>query len=288
LELLDGPLAAPEDELRAPRRLAVAVDRRAFCRVERFEGGLEIHSKDTLQRVNAPDLARLSTATGPVARVKKALALAGVDSGARVVTQERVPEDAGLLVGAALSVALAAALDPDSGVPSTIARAAAVESALGSAAVLSDLHAAAFGGAHALSEVAAVRRLVVDPARLEECLLLVDAGLSGLDARRAPTVGPASASLVEALEAGRFDDVAGFLSRVHAGRLDEAPPGVSRVVRAIAAAGGAAWPCGRLVAVWAAPGSRSDGPREAVTAALREAGLRLFPVRVDVRGLEVE
>ena len=45
---------------------------------------------------------------------------------------------------------------------------------------------------------------------------------------------------------------------------------------------------GRLVAVWAPPGSRGPGRREAVEAALKAAGLKPLAVRVDLRGLELD
>jgi hypothetical protein len=79
-----------------------------------------------------------------------------------------------------------------------------------------------------------------------------------------------------------------LLSAVHRGRVDSAAPAVRRLVEGIERAGGAAWPSGRLIAVWAVPGARSPGPREAVAALVKEAGLRSFPARVDLRGLEVE
>jgi hypothetical protein len=55
-------------------------------------------------------------------------------------------------------------------------------------------------------------------------------------------------------------------------------------------AGGAAHalPQGRLVAVWAPPGSRGPGPGEAVREALKAAALKPVAIRVDLRGLEVD
>jgi hypothetical protein len=40
--------------------------------------------------------------------------------------------------------------------------------------------------------------------------------------------------------------------------------------------------------VWPPPGPGAPGGREAVLAAAKAAGLRLFPARVDLRGLDVE
>jgi hypothetical protein len=93
---------------------------------------------------------------------------------------------------------------------------------------------------------------------------------------------------VAALQAGRYGDVAGLLTALHRSRFAPASPEVRRIVKAVREAGGAAWPCGRLVAVWAPPGQRAAGPREAVLAAVQEAGARSFPARVDLRGLEVD
>jgi hypothetical protein len=58
----------------------------------------------------------------------------------------------------------------------------------------------------------------------------------------------------------------------------------------VRAAGGAAWRLdgGRLVAVWAPPGERGPGRREAVETALKAAGLKPLAVRVDLRGLELD
>ena len=44
----------------------------------------------------------------------------------------------------------------------------------------------------------------------------------------------------------------------------------------------------RILALWAPPGERGPGRREAVVAAAKVTGLRLFPARVDLRGLDVE
>ncbi len=132
-------------------------------------------------------------------------------------------------------------------------------------------------------------RLDADPARLEECLSLADPGPGSLQASppgaRAREIG---AEIADALGAGAYAEVAAMLSRVHAGRFDGAIPVVRKLVEAIALAGGAVWPSGRLLAIWAVPGANAPGPREAIAALLKEAGMRSFPARVDLRGLEVE
>jgi len=70
-----------------------------------------------------------------------------------------------------------------------------------------------------------------------------------------------------------------------------APDTVERVVDIASRAGGAAKPCGLgggLLAVWAEPGARGPGPREAVDGALRAAGFAPIRLRIDLRGLELE
>ena len=65
-----------------------------------------------------------------------------------------------------------------------------------------------------------------------------------------------------------------------------------RIAQLAHAKGAAARPCGRgpgsLMLVWAEPGERRDGPKEAVVAALKAAAYRTFACRLDLRGLEVE
>jgi hypothetical protein len=167
-----------------------------------------------------------------------------------------------------------------------------VEEALGGDPCVLELQAARVGGAHVLlasGGAGEVAVLDVDPARLEECLMLVDAGAAGdLAAPVRDRTGGAGGEVVAALRAGAYEAVAAPLAAFHRGRLDAAPAPVRQLGDEVARAGGVAWPCGRLLAVWAVPGAQADGPREKVAAALRAAGTRPFAVRVDVRGLEVE
>jgi hypothetical protein len=285
LEMIDGPLEG--DALDGVLRLAVALDRRVFCRVEPRAEGLEIQSRDTGERVEARDAGEI--ADGPAARVARMLLAEGIRAGIRIATQVRVPEDAGLGTSGALQVALLAALGR--GEVEILSRAGLASLPGEREIAASDRHAAVFGGVHALwmrSGTRSVERVATDPARVEECLLLVDPGPQ--EAFLAPPVGRPTAArrAVEALAAGAYDDVAAVLAEVHRPRFDAAPPAVKALAVAIERAGGAAWPSGRLVAVWAVPGARSPGPREAVASALKAAGVRSFPARVDVRGLEVE
>ena len=100
----------------------------------------------------------------------------------------------------------------------------------------------------------------------------------------------------EALLAGRFDEIVGLLAGEwearEARRRGTLRAEIERIAGTVRAAGGAARVCGggsragrRGVGP---PGARGPGRREAVAAALKAAGLRLFPARVDLRGLDVE
>ncbi len=299
----------------------VAIDRRAWCRVETGVAGVSIESKDTLQKAQGRTVSDLLGGGAPslVAEILRAL---GVESGVKVTTQSKVPAGSGLGGSSALAVAVAAAtaraigrdLDHDGLWP--IVRDAEAR-CIGVPTGVQDYHAALHGGVQALHlEAGAVRveRLRVDPARVEECLLLIDGGatrFSGINNWEvfkgqidgAPGVREALAAIADvagrvrgALLAERFEDVAELLAEEWAARKRLAPgvttPEIDRIAEAARAGGGAAKVCGAggggVVAVWAPPGARGPGPREAVEKTLTAAGFRVFPARVDLRGLEVE
>jgi hypothetical protein len=137
-------------------------------------------------------------------------------------------------------------------------------------------------------------RLDVDPGRIDESLMVVDAGETpeagtGAGVEPAGEGGAAlTGRIVEALGSGRYEEVVDLVaeeaSSVAVG------PGQRRVVDLARAAGGAARPLreGRLVAVWAPPGARGPGRREAVQAALQAAGWKPLAVHLDLRGLELD
>jgi hypothetical protein len=132
-------------------------------------------------------------------------------------------------------------------------------------------------------------RLGVDPGRIEECLTLVDAGARTEEPPT--TAGPPLAGvtevIAEALRTGKYELVVQLLAR----EADATPAGTGQrvVIDAVRRAGGAARPlAGRLVAVWAPPGARGPGLKEDVSAALKAGGWRVLPIRVDLRGLEVD
>jgi hypothetical protein len=181
------------------------------------------------------------------------------------------------------------------------ADAAAVGALLGSDERLeaAALAAALHGGtvvASRRAEGLEARPLDVDPARVEESLLLVDSGST----RTSPEGGGASGeaedmpAIGEALVAGRLEDAVALMAEQWSARVRRLPAlstaEIDRVVTLARDAGGAAWACGSgpagLVAIWAPPGGRGPGPREDVEAALSAAGLRPFPARVDLLGLD--
>jgi D-glycero-alpha-D-manno-heptose-7-phosphate kinase len=299
----------------------VAIDRRAWCRVETGFDGVEIESKDTLQKASGRTVAEI-LAAGKLTLAAHILQALGIATGVRVVTQFRVPAGSGLGGSSALAVAITGALArafdrelaPDEIWPLTRD---AEARAIGVPTGIQDYHPAIRGGALCLHlEPATIRVecLAVDPAKIEEALTLVDAGatrFSGInnwdvfkgqidgDARvrgALAAIASVARQVREALLAGRFEDLIGLMSEEWDARKRLAPgwttPEIDHIADVVRAAGGAAKVCGAggggIVAVWAPPGGRGPGLREAVLAAVKAAGLKLFPARVDVRGLDVE
>jgi D-glycero-alpha-D-manno-heptose-7-phosphate kinase len=299
----------------------VAVDRRAFCRVETGGTGVRVHSRDTLQKAEAASVAEL-LGGGVLSLVAQILRALEVETGIQVTIQSRVPAGSGLGGSSALAVAVAAAVsralgrptDPDSLWP--VVRDAEAR-CIGVPTGVQDYHAAIRGGVLGLRLEAGhigVDRLRTDPSRVEECLLLVNPGatrFSGLnnwevmkaqidgvaEVREALAAIAAVAGRVRAaLEEGRYDDVGPLLAEEWRARKRLAPgvttPDIDRLVEVVTRQGGAAKVCGAggggMVAVWAPPGARGNGVRERVEAALAEAGFAVQPFRVDLRGLEVE
>jgi D-glycero-alpha-D-manno-heptose-7-phosphate kinase len=300
--------------------VSVAVDRRAWCRAELGGEGVHVESKDTLQKASTATVEELP-ATGALSLVKEVLRALEVDSGVRVLTRSPVPEASGLGSAAALAVAVAAAvsaargraIDPDGLWP--LLR-DAESRRRGEPTGARDYQPALRGGTVALHlEPGRLRAeaVPVDPARVEESLLLLDSGApepsgpSDWEAVRARVDGDdrvreALGELAtlgrrtrEALVEGHLEDVVGLFAAEWEARLRLAPrastPEIDRVVEVARAVGAAAKPCGAgggsVVAVWAPPGARGPGLREAASEALTAAGFRVFPARVDLRGLEV-
>jgi D-glycero-alpha-D-manno-heptose-7-phosphate kinase len=299
----------------------VAVDRRAWCRVETGVAGVRIESRDTLQKAEGKDVSEI-LGSGTLSLVAQILRALGVESGLRVVTQSKVPAGSGLGGSSALAVAVAAAVGRAMGreldheglwpiVRDAEARCIGVPT--GVEVYLAALH----GGVLAIHlEAGAVRveRLRADPARVEESLLLVDGGatrFSGINnwdvfkgqidgdlrvrealAAIAALAGRARQALLD----DRFEDISDLIAEEWAARKRLAPgvttPDIDRIAEAARAGGGAAKVCGAggggVVAVWATPGPLGPGRREAVEKSLQAAGFRVFPARVDLRGLEVE
>jgi D-glycero-alpha-D-manno-heptose-7-phosphate kinase len=294
----------------------VAIDRRAWCRVETGVTGVRIESKDTLAKTEGRNLDEVLEG-GSLVLVACILRALGIESGVKVVTQSRVPAGSGLGGSSALAVAVAAAaseavgrpLDADGLWP--VVRDAEAQ-AIAVPTGIQDYLAAIHGGVLAIDLTPGrigVGRSPADPARVEECLVLVDAGatrFSGInnwDVFKGQIDGDATvrgalaeilaaaAGLREALATHRYEEVPTLIAREWVARKRLAPgvttPEVDRIVAAAESAGGAAKVCGAggggMVAVWAPPGRRA-----AALAAVVEAGFKPVPFRLDLRGLEVE
>ena len=262
-------------------RVGVAIDRRAWCRVETGVEGLVVESKDTLRKAQARTASELGGA-GPLGLVARVLQGLGVEAGVRVVTQSRVPEGAGLGEVAALGVAITGAAARALGLALGAGEIVRV-ARLASAPDAGECEVAARGGGP----------LAVDPGRVEESLLLIqcEAAVPPVASAEAPVVASVAGRVREALAAGRLEDLVGLWLEEWEARGAGAPEASRRIAGIVRAAGGAVRSPGRggsVLGVWAPPGARGPGRREAVLAAAREAGLRLFPARVDLRGLDVE
>jgi D-glycero-alpha-D-manno-heptose-7-phosphate kinase len=277
---------------------------------------VRIESKDTLARAEGRDVAEV-LASGALPLVAHILRALGVETGVKVVTQSKVPAGSGLGGSSALAVTIAAAVSTAFGRPLEadglwpVVRDAEAQ-AIAVPAGIQDYLAAIHGGVLGIElgpGTVAVERTGADPARVEECLLLVDAGatrFSGInnwDVFKGqidgdPVVREALAAIVgaarrlkTAFAAGRYDEVPALLAAEWEARKRLAPgvttPEVDRIVEAAVSAGGAGKVCGAggggMVAVWARPGRR-----DAAAAAVTAAGFRPVPFRVDLRGLEVE
>jgi len=280
-------------------RLSVALDRRASCRVEAIPGGVEIESKESLTKASAHDVSEL-VERSPRSLAAQALALLGAASGFRVVTEWKVPAGSGIEGGAALALATTAAVSRALGREDQASELVALAREVAERAGRTDehgLHAALFGGVvltRGRAGALEAERPAIDPGRIDESLLVVDGGApeAAGDDKASPPGPSALASrtgpIVEALRSGRYEDVVELLAEEPG--AGDAGPGQRRVVELVRAAGGAARPLGtgRLVAIWAPPGSRGPGRREAVEAALKAAGLKPLAIRVDLRGLELD
>ena len=294
----------------------VAIDRRAWCRVETGYGGVRIESKDTLTQAEGATVTDV-LGGGVLSLVAFILRALGIETGVKVVTQSRVPAGSGLGGSSALAVAIAAAashalgrpLDADGLWP--IVRDAEAQ-AIAVPTGVQDYLAAIHGGVLGIAlEPGALRtaRLDTDPGRVEESLLLVDAGatrFSGINnwdvfkgqidgqkgVREAlARIVSAARAMREALTSGRYADVPQVMADEWEARKALAPgvttPEVDQIVEAARVEGGAGKVCGAggggMVAVWA------DVDRKArIDAALRQKGFKVVPFRIDLRGLEVE
>jgi D-glycero-alpha-D-manno-heptose-7-phosphate kinase len=296
--------------------LNVAIDRRARTRVECWAAGLRLESADTGSLHEAAGASALAGAPGaPLAAfVLQAL---GVEAGLSVTTESRVPPGSGLGGSSALAVTIAAAVlhaRERAVVPNQLwplVRDAEAQ-CIGVPTGIQDYLAALHGGVNAVHLEAGgirVERLALDLQRIEEALLLVDAGatrFSGInnwEVFKARVDGDervrecleriraVAIAMRAALLEGRFDDVAPLLAEEWQARKRLAPsistPEIDSIVKLALEVGGAAKACGAggggIVAVWAPRGRR----RRAVEA-VRAAGFDVLDCGVDRRGLALE
>lgn len=273
--------------LRLGAGLGLALDRRVSCRLE-LGGtpGVEIEVKDALVRVRA-ERAQGLPSDGVAGWLAALVAASGLDGPLRLSTHARVPESTGLGVQAALAASVGAALLAAAGLPDTHEAIAALLRRGAPELPSADLWVSLLGGAVVLNADGRGVRLPVDPARLEEGLLLVETGLA------APSVGDSAwwpgadaGALESALRQGVSDRIAAELGR----SPSEGPPSDVRVAGLLQQArdaGAAAWLCAQgasgLLAIWTDP----DRRRELLEAA-RRAGLRPVGCRLDLLGLERE
>jgi hypothetical protein len=280
---LRGFEASAPCALRLHARVAVALDRRATCRAEPGGEALEVESKEALLRlrVGSPEELRASAVLGWLAPL---LAACEVGGGARLVLQARVPETTGLGVRASLAVAVAAAAltlrgkppDPDGLGGRVVAALPGLPAA--------DVWAAVRGGIVSVAEGKPGRRELLDPAPVEERLLLLDVGVAPAEPGDAePGLQPYDAgALLKALREGTPRDVPRLLRP----QAPPAPESAAAVAAKAEALGGQAWllrATSGLLAVWIEPDRRA-----ALLEHARAHGLRPVACRLDLLGCEVE
>jgi D-glycero-alpha-D-manno-heptose-7-phosphate kinase len=299
----------------------VAINRRAWTRVETGIHGVVIESKDTLSKVEGGSIAEILDGPEPplAAYVLRALEIEG---GIRVTTHSRVPAGSGLGGSSALAVAIAAAAARAVGreLPREalwpLVRDAEAQS-IGVPTGVQDYHAALRGGVLALHlrpgdiQVAKVQ---TDPGRVEESLALVEtkttrfSGINNWEVCRGQiegnpkvraalaTIARCAGGVLDALVGHRYEDVGPLIAEEWEARKDlgagVTTPEIDRIVEVALSCGAAAKVCGAggggMVAVWATPGQRESGKRERVVEALKAEGFRLVSFRGDLQGLEVE
>jgi D-glycero-alpha-D-manno-heptose-7-phosphate kinase len=295
--------------------LNVAIDRRAEAHIEPLASGLRIESVDTETTACAESAEALTRGAGSplAAYVLHAL---GFESGWSLKTLSRVPAGSGLGGSSALAVAIAAAAAGAAGRPFErdalwpVVRDAEAQ-CIGVPTGIQDYLAALYGGVNAIHLEAGrvrVEALPLDLERVEECLVLVDAGatrFSGInnwevfkarvdgDLAVKDALGAIAATAVrvrQALLAGAFDDVAPLVAEEWQARQKLSngvtTPEIDRIVKAALSVGGAGKVCGAggggMVAVWAPPPRR-----ERAKAAIREAGFQPVEFRIDRQGVRL-
>jgi hypothetical protein len=275
--------------------IAIALDRRASGRVERRAAGVRLESKQALARVEGDRLADLRVPAA-LAALREVLLAGGFDERVGAVVQARVPADTGLSPDLAATVASAAAglCLARGGVPAPEDVARLVERAFRDAGEGGGvdplvLWTALRGGCQRRLGTE-VRPVALDPAWIEQSLLLADSGVPARPRAGGCGPSPVDAALETALHAKDGE----ALPRLIAAGWEAAcarDPGVATpeaeaALHLARAAGGAGRPCGPggggLLLLWFPPDARAQ-----VVEGLRQAGRRSFPCRVDLLGLDL-
>jgi hypothetical protein len=272
--------------------LALALDRRASCRIERQADGVRLEATQALARAQGESLLDL-VVPAALAPLQRALLAVGLAQGVRAVIQARVPPETGLapdvaalVAAAAAALRLARAAEPT---PEEVRRLAHEASGGGADALA--LETALRGGGVRL-DAGGVHPLTIDPAWVEQSLVLVDIG-EPARVSAPPTSAPAPAlerELAHALAERDGAALPGLIARAWDDACRADP--VLRTPRAAAALelarglGGAGRPCapagGGLLLLWLPVAAQADA-----TARLRQAGQRAHACRLDVLGLDV-
>jgi D-glycero-alpha-D-manno-heptose-7-phosphate kinase len=293
----------------------VAIERRAWCRIEEAQGGVRLESQDTDAAAEAATIADL-VHDHRLALLARVLGAFGIETGVRVLSRSGVPAGSGLGGSSTLAVALAAAAASWNGRSGDIKDAwplirDAETQCIGVPTGMQDYLAALYGGALAIEHTPGsptIRQLAVDLEKLERLLMLVDVGVSrfsgmnnweifkqriekksdvvkGLDEITEIAQGMASV-------AAKGDErmMVALLDREWEARKRLAPEvttlEIDRVVAAARAHGGAAKVCGAggggMVVVMTPPGKREN-----ISAAIATIGFEAQDVRIARTGVSV-
>jgi D-glycero-alpha-D-manno-heptose-7-phosphate kinase len=293
----------------------VAIERRAWCRIETWPDGVRLESLDTGAVATAGRLSDLleHASLSLIVRVMRAI---GVEGGVKAACRSGVPAGSGLGGSSALAVAVAAATACWRGETGDIRDACllirdAETQCIRVPTGLQDYLAALHGGALAIEHMPGaprIRRLNVDPERLARMLLLVNMGASRFSGmnnweifkKRIDGDSETIAALDEIVEVasemrtavntGDERAMITLLGREWAARRRLAPEvttaDIDRVVDVALAHGGAAKACGAggggVVAIMVRPAER-----RLVSDEVQKLGFDVSDVEIAVTGVSI-